>query len=201
MKYPIILIACILSFGSRGTDKFVYPDALEAVDVRLEIRAKEQLIKKGTYPNVEVFLINNGDKLVNLVQPGDGSLSGKRTPMIMWSWRIIDMPLYMDEFYPYYQKHPEKFPEKFEYFSGCGTVNGLKRAEILTLRPKEEIKLSEWIGRPQVGHLVGKFGIKFFYENKPDIKCGGDPEALEIVRTKTAAVQLESNELIFEVVE
>ncbi|MBI1225909.1 MAG: hypothetical protein GC192_11795 [Bacteroidetes bacterium] len=197
MKYAVLLFVSLCFLGGTSISEVEE----NTVDVHLEIRAKEIVLKKGAIPNVEVFLVNKGDKLVNLVQPGDGSLSGKRTPRIMWSWRVIDMPLYKDEYYPYYQKHPEKFPEKFEYFSGCGTYNGLKRSEIITLRPKEEVKLTAWVGQPKIGYLLGKFGIKLFYENKPDIKCGGDPDALEIVRTKTPAVQLESNELIFEVVE
>lgn len=206
MRCAILFFICFFSFGNLSVDNPTNSNDTTTVDVRLEIRAKEKVIRKGTTPNVEVFLINKGDKLVNLVQPGDGSESGWRTPMVKWSTRIIEQKSVPVEYYEDSKEHWVSFPLRLSGLSRCGMIDGLKREQIITLLPKQEVMLKSWVSKPSLlGGRLGKYGVKFFYENKPDIVWKGagynDPDALEIVRTKTAAVQLESNELIFEVVE
>ncbi|MCC6727413.1 MAG: hypothetical protein IT258_23115 [Saprospiraceae bacterium] len=203
MKHTIFILLCFCSLG--GTSICEIDET--AIDVRLEIRTKETILKKGTPPNIEVYLMNKGDKLVNLVQPGDGSESGWRTPMVKWSTRIVELKSVPQERYADSQTHLVSFPLWFGAGARCGNVEGLKRDQIISILPRQEVNLKVfWNWRaPELRGMEGKYGVKFFYENKPDIVWKGagynDPDALEIVRTKTAAVQLESNELIFEVVE
>lgn len=207
MKYAILFLTCVFFFRNFRIDKTSCPNDAEAADIRLEIRANATVLKGGALPNVEAYLVNTGCKLVNLVQPGDGSESGWRTPMVRWSKRIAEIKSVPKELYSHFKTHMVSFPLRFYAGARCGNVDGLKRKQIITLLPKQEVKLDKiWDGQLlTLADKAGKYGVKLFYENKPDIIWKGagynDPDALEIVRTKTAAVQLESNELIFEVVE
>src|SRR4051794_26625538 len=55
--------------------------------LELRLRAKQAKVKKGHEVAWEVGVVNRGKSTVTLVQPGDGSDAGWRTPIIEW---VID---------------------------------------------------------------------------------------------------------------
>lgn len=176
-------------------------------DLVLEIRCDKKKIKVGdkTPCNIDAYIINKSKRSFNVVQPGDGSISGKRTPRVKWSVRLIESKLPLTQDYYDYFKHPDGFPSKFDAFSGCGTFNPVKRSDIVNLQPDKSVRLLR-TGQPSnaLNNKVGKYGVKFYYENLPDFEwkfIHPSPDVLEIIKTKTPKVQLESNELIFEVIE
>lgn len=172
--------------------------------IQIFIEADTNIISasKKEYPIFKVFMENNGKEIVHLVQPGDGSLDAWRTPKVAWSMEVIEWAHSNPNFQN--PKHPESFSKiPFGGRMRCGNVNGLKRDDIFTLFPKDKIQLT-WTGGPQIPYGVGKYSIKFYYENAPDIKWKGigynDPDALEIIQTKTPEIKLESNEVIITVI-
>ncbi len=57
----------------------------QATGVAVELRPLHQVIRVGEVPGLSAVLVNRGNHEVSLVQPGDGSDCGRRTPMIEWS--------------------------------------------------------------------------------------------------------------------
>jgi hypothetical protein len=78
--------------------------------VALELSPARQVIRTGQVPRLAVTLINRGAGEVVLVEPGDGSDCGWRTPAIEWS-------------------SPQRWPA-----GRCRNVNALKVQEVFTLR-------------------------------------------------------------------
>src|SRR5262245_43765851 len=103
------------------------PDS--ATRVAVELRPAHQVIKIGEAPDLSVTVVNHGGQEVILVEPGDGSDWGWRTPVIEWS--------------------------SSTWFRGprCGNVNALKPEDVFTLKPGESRRLGGWVGVPQLrGH-------------------------------------------------
>jgi hypothetical protein len=109
-----------------------------------------------------VVLRNEGKVAVTLVQPGDGSDCGWRTPRIWWSVLRAD-----DRTARHAQRQSPNRGRR------CGNVNALKSNEVFTLKPGQGRELT-WVGVP---HLPGPgtYRMVFCYENVPGLKWRGVP--------------------------
>jgi hypothetical protein len=121
--------------------------------VALELSAAKTTVKEGQDPGWSVHLVNRGKHAVTLVQPGDGSMCGWRTPCIEW--------LVAGE-------------GKRGKDGRCGNINRLKAEEVFILKPGERIKLRGGIGQPSI-HWAGTYKVSLRYSNIPDLKWQGVP--------------------------
>jgi hypothetical protein len=136
---------------------------MPAAKVGLELKADKTTIKVGETPSFRAELINQGDKEITIVQPGDGSECGWRTPIVRWS------------------------PPMRTSIGRCGNINALKASEVVTLKPGERVLVSGWLGLPSLGK-AGTHKVVLEMENVPGLEWGGlplgkhDPAAMEKVR-------------------
>jgi len=148
--------------------------------LRLELRAREAKIPWGAKPPLEVWLVNEGRVPVSLVEPGDGSAHGWRTPAT--EWRIGG---------PGEQSGPRSL------LRDCGNMNPLRINEVFTISPGERRRLTAWIGSPRLAE-PGEWRVRFRYRNDPQFSWRGvgsqSEAALQVVR-RTASVDLLSNEV------
>jgi len=95
-------------------------------------------------------LVNRGNQEVVLVQPGDGSNCGWRTPLIEWS-------------------HGSWF-----HAPRCGNINAFKADEVFSLKPGESQQLCDWVQVPRLAH-PGRYRLTVRYTNNPDQSWIGSP--------------------------
>ena len=136
-----------------------HPDA--ATGVELILGPKLQTVKVGDSPLMAASVFNRGAKEVILVEPGDGSEFGERTPLIEWSGNS---------------------------FSGvmCATISPLKESEVFVLEPGHRRAFPRPLECPPF-FSPGRYKISMRYTNIPGHSCRGNPEpaALEKVRRST----------------
>lgn len=134
--------------------------------IALELKADKTTIKLGDTPRFRAELMNQGDKEVTIVQPGDGSAWGWRTPIVRWSPPLRTGPR-------------------------CGNINVLKADEVVTLKPGQRVAVSEWLHAPTLA-AAGTHKVVLEIENVPGHEWRGeplgkhDPAAMEKVRRSTA---------------
>ena len=164
------------------------------IDLRITTENKNLSLSKKESPRVKVSLNNFTKDTILIVQPGDGSNVGWRTPIIRWS--VIDLT---EE-----KPHPDTLPELQRRIARCGNMNGLSRKDIVRLQPIHGIKL-KWVNNPKIPRKTGKYSVRFYYQHKPDsewiMKDYSEHEGKKIIREKTEEMLLISNELVFEVTE
>ncbi len=112
--------------------------------VRLEIKA----VADQGYTRFEGMLFNGGKKKVTLVEPGDGSDVGWRTPVITWKATTL-----------------AGMAAPREEHGRCGNVNAIQEKEVFDLRPGERRAVGEWLGAPDV--KPGRYLVRVVYENDP----------------------------------
>lgn len=136
---------------------------MSAQELSLKIQIPAEPIHVGDYPKFQIIVSNNGNKPMTLVEPGDGSESGWRTPVIGWSVLSADKPD---------AKHPKEPP----LFHGgrCKMINPLKLNEIFTLKPGESRQLGGSVDSPSFVR-PGKFRVRFYYHNIPSLSVSGVP--------------------------
>jgi hypothetical protein len=140
-----------------------------------------------------VTITNTGYETATLVQPGDGSTTGWRTPIVSWS--VLEMT---DK-----AEHPlEAVPESG---GGCGNINRLTPDQVLDIAPGETKEVrAEWASWPSqpFGVPGKKYRMVVLYTNRPNLTWQGtplgvhDPGAMKRVKQSTAC-SLVSNELVF----
>jgi hypothetical protein len=144
--------------------------------VSLELKADQTTVKRGEEIRWTAELVNRGQRAVTLVQPGDGSTYGWRTPYIGW-------------------KTDGEGPRGIGL--RCGNINQLTKEEIIVLQPGERVALSEWIDSPSLAES-GKHTVTLHYINHPRIRWKGlplgeqDPAAMRQVRQSDRVIA-ESN--------
>jgi len=157
-----LAFACFFVFDSFRWREQADP----ATGVALELRPPRQLIKVGQAPSLTATLVNRGQLAVTLVEPGDGSNRGWRTPVVEWS--------------------------KSGWFGGgyCGNINAVKMEEVFTLQPGQSRQLCDWVGVPHVSG-PGSYLVAVRYSNRPDQPWVGlpleahDPAAMEAISGST----------------
>ena len=188
MIRTIILAFSLTGAGFWSADPLPHRPQTAAATLDLHIAAKDASLILGQQPHITATITNNGKAPVTLVQPGDGSESGWRTPLVGFSSVKIDKDK---------PTHPATVPL---YRGGrCGNINALKRNEVFTLAPGKSQDLSEWIGSPPFTE-PGTYSVVFYYANDPARKWMGvplgqhDPDAMKRVE-KSHQCLLISNEL------
>lgn len=175
-----------LSLSSRAQDA-----AKEATpEVKLSVELKRATFAANEFFEFTVTLRNAGEAPVRLVEPGDGSEWGWRTPIIGWSVLPADSK----------EAHPEDPPKPTG--GRCGNVNAIKADEVFSLKPGEERRFEQgWWGAPR-RLAPGKYRAVLIYENVPSKDCGGlamgehSEQALADIKRSTPC-KLRSNELLF----
>ena len=183
-----IALLAFVAAAVFGADKI----ATQPPKLRLAITTKNNVVSNAKPLEIEAHITNLGDKPVTLVQPGDGSNCGWRTPLIGWSVRPAgDM------------RHPDK--PRMTSQARCGNINTLGPDEVFTIESGATAKFSSWVMRPNIPGR-GKHTVVFYYENRPDLQWKGiplgrhDPAAMRKVKSSTPC-KLVSNELIVERIE
>jgi hypothetical protein len=180
------------------------PPALE-----LRLRAVAAKVKRGQQVRWEVVVVNGGRQPVTLVQPGDGSDCGWRTPIIEW---LIDgqvdgangaasvavkvkagakaVPA------PKQELKPACLTGRGSRAARCGNINRLRAAEVFDLPPGQEARLNGWVGAPSLPAGTHKVAVRYFH--LPALKWRGlplgkhDEKAMERIRS-SRRLTLESN--------
>ncbi|MFK7775974.1 MAG: hypothetical protein AB8F94_27870 [Saprospiraceae bacterium] len=197
-KVNYLLILSVLIFGISCQNRMPIASMkkymAKEMDLRITTENKKLSLSKKEFPKVKVSLNNFTKDTIKILQPGDGSNVGWRTPTIRWS--VIDLEKE--------ESHPDTLPEIKEKISRCGNMNGLNRRDIVSLRPKFGIKL-KWTSDPSIPRRLGKYSVRFYFEHKPDSDwvMNGYPEneGKRIINEETEEMFLVSNELVFEIIE
>jgi hypothetical protein len=163
-------VAFVCIFGILGCSDAENHDWPERADpeagVALRITPEAQTIKAGESPRFTAILVNEGKNEVLLVEPGDGSDCGWRTPLVAWSLR------------------------QSRNGGRCGNINALKPEEVFTLAPGASHELKGWIGQPYLPR-PGRYRVALRYSNEPQREWSGvpldehDPKAWEALRRST----------------
>jgi hypothetical protein len=161
----------------------------------LELKADAEATV-GKPVKVTATVVNQGKEAVTLVQPGDGSDFGWRTPVVGWSAvKVASADAKAN--------HPNK-PE-LDHGRRCGNINALKMDEVFTVEPGKKKDLAEWVGQPSMPE-PGTYKVVFYYANEPGRKWKGvplgehDAGAMARVQQSTPC-KLKSNEVTITVKE
>ena len=151
------------------------PAAPRCTDVKLELNVVKD---RAGLQQFQATLINQGKRAVALVDPGDGSESGWRTPVITWKVTTL-----------------QGRPVQREDGARCGNMNELEEREIFRLKPGARHVLGPWLGAPHGAE--GRFLVRLVYENDPGRKIAGllregTSPVLERVK-RTTPCKVESN--------
>jgi hypothetical protein len=134
--------------------------------------------------HLQVTLRNASDVALTLVEPGDGSERGWRTPIVGWQVVLVGGA---------YE------PPELGY---CGNINPLTRDEVFTLEPGAKRVLGAWV--PSVlASSAGIYRLRLTYKNDPTLDLSGiskhDRRAMKAVRASTPCVAT-SDEIQVEVI-
>jgi hypothetical protein len=176
---------------------FLAPSALPAASppvvspcgVRLSISAKALRISAGDWLEATATLENVGATKVVLVEPGDGSEAGWRTPVIRWSARRIG-------------PGRATVATTLEPEGRCGLMNGPNpAAEVFVLAPGRSRRLRMPLVAPRLGP-PGVYEVTLTYDNEPRMEFRGTSPADPAVRRyrESMACLVASNALRVEVV-
>ena len=170
------------------------PTACYALPLACELRIElPDQIKRSAVGDYKIQIHNVGAVRVTLVQPGDGSASGRRTPLVGWSLLAVDSE----------EKHPAIPPARGG--GRCGNTNPLQPDELFVLKPGETKNLYQPIDFLRSA-APGKYRVVFYYTNVPDLPAAGialsqhDRGTLERLRHSTP-MALVSNEVQVEIID
>jgi len=144
--------------------------------------------RRGSSPVFAARVTNEGCEPVVLVQPGDGSEAGFRTPYVGWS--VLRHPSSRFD-------HPDAPPLAA---ARKGNVDPLDAGELFVLRPGRSRALDLTWTDPPALRAPGIYRVVLYYENDPLAPFLGvpfdehDPIAVARVRESTPCL-LRSNEL------
>jgi hypothetical protein len=133
-------------------------------------------VKKGEQPMLNLTLVNRSSGEIVLVKPGDGSDGGWRTPIVTC---LVDGEV------------------DGRLHRRCGNINRLKPDEVVTLKPGERLKMSEWLGTPSLPRS-GTYKLSLRYVHDPKLEWKGiplgmhDKGAMEKIKA-SRHIEVESN--------
>jgi hypothetical protein len=168
-------------------------------------------VKRGEVVRCDVTVVNRGQQDVLLVQPGDGSDCGWRTPIVEWvvngkvdgaTQGVIDKKTPNrasgDSLATRSPLQPACLGEGFARAARCGNINSLKPDEVFVLKPGAQVKFDGWIGAARLPAETGTVKVAVRYFHIPALQWKGvslgehDPAAMDRIR-RSAPVTLESN--------
>lgn len=158
------IAALLLCFGALAPAVVpAEPPALPApppCGVRLSIVVKPSPMSEDGWVEVTGTLKNEDSKPVVLVEPGDGSESGWRTPVLSWRARRIE---------------PGRVTEvPLEPGARCGLMNGPDpEKEVFKLAPGASRRLSGWALVVPRLEPMGLYEVELTYTNDPRIGFRG----------------------------
>src|SRR5260370_24574724 len=168
-------------------------------------------MKRGQDVRWEVTIVNRGKQEVTLVQPGDGSDCGWRTPIIEWvinggvegatrQLTVEKTKVRANDGAPAPKPTPQPacLGERFGRIARCGNINSLKADEVFVLKPGQQVRLNAWMRDGGSQRAAGTYKVAVRYFHIPDLQWKGvplgehDPRAMDRIR-RSAPVTLESN--------
>ncbi|MBV9925399.1 MAG: hypothetical protein JOZ96_10320 [Acidobacteria bacterium] len=190
----LLVLVLALAGGVFSNEWFGHAGHTDGLTLKLD--ARKTSLRVGEETDVRLVLKNEGRRSVRLVEPGDGSESGWRTPVVAWSI-IKDDPA---------APHP---PEPFRGVRAreCGNVGGLRWGEVFSLAPGETKELWQWGAFLPRFEEPGVYRVVFLYANRPSMSWVSEqgrplvfnnPFEMWRVRHSTEATAV-SNELVFTV--
>ena len=201
-----ILLVCLLYPTAALAAPLPKPEAAES-GLELRLTTPTSKVKRGQNVRWELTIVNRGKQEMTLVQPGDGSDCGWRTPIIEWlvNGKIngaIEEPEKVSSDTPV--RKPELQPAcltgRMQGIARCGNINHLSAQEIVVLKPGQKVTMNSWMGAPDLRNEKGPFKVSVRYFNIPDLKWKGiplgdhDSKAMDQVK-QSNRVALESNVL------
>ena len=178
---------CLLLFATcpgvaSEPQKQVTPNS---VSLELQVSPPSQSTRVGAAPSLKVVIINRGKSPVVLVQPGDGSTSSRRTPIISWHCTSPG------------PDGPRDCTSN--YMSWCGNTNGIEQQEVFELLPGASKELGAWVQPPPI-QSPGIYRLTLDYENRPTLRSQalGSEDTMARIRASTPC-HLQSNEVTLEV--
>jgi hypothetical protein len=127
---------------------------LEVMPLHNEISTSLDHLVEGK--ELKITIRNVGPQPLLLVQPGDGSDSALRTPIVTWSVRDASGPVVQ------------------KLTRDDNGINHLEPGDVFRLQPGESRTLSEWIP-PIVFSSRGTLRISLHYVNNPHLQWAGHP--------------------------
>jgi hypothetical protein len=176
---PVWLL-CTLAASSLSAPAPQVPDAR----LELRLRAVPPKVRRGQPVRWEVTVVNRGRKAATLVQPGDGSDCGWRTPIVEW---LIDGKVGGEiEFRsgevevkkgakpaPKPALKPACLTGRGRRIARCGNINPLKAQEVFDLPPGKEVTFNSWVGSPTLPAGAHKVAVRYFH--LPALEWRGSP--------------------------
>lgn len=154
------------------------------------LKAELRLVPAEGEVRAELTLINISATTLVLVEPGDGSESRMRTPLLTWSIEPLDDMA----------RASAKLPESWGRF--CGNINALRASEVFELAPGARRALGAWVGAPHP-RGPGRWRVALRYQNQPTFEWSGVPlgehDAATMKRVRASSpVDVTSNALEIE---
>jgi hypothetical protein len=170
----------------------VWPSvATAAQQIALEAEPSSLAVPVGDRPGVHLFIVNGGPDELTLVQSGDGSSDGWRTPLVGVSIAPVALA-----------KHPPAGDTPVSREGRCGNINPLRAEEVVVLGVGHRLELEVGWYHLEPLDQVGTFEMVFYYENKPTLEWRGlplggghDARAMASVQASTN-VSLRSNPVV-----
>lgn len=129
-------------------------------------------VAKGQSGDFILTLTNTSKRTLHLVEPGDGSSVGWRTPIVTWSASSGGKPA------------------PAETAARCGLTNPMTTSEVFELAPGQSRKLTAWLDRPWV--KPGTYDVAVRYRNDPKKVRNADAAVSALVAT-TDSCEVTSN--------
>lgn len=161
--------------------------------LRLVLESRHSLVKLHQWPGVSARLVNDSDRTVSLIRPGEGSQAGLRAPILSWSVRRDDDPA----------PHRYRRPQRGEF--RCGNIPPPGVDDVASLAPGASTPI--WLDSS--GLVLREpvtYRVVLFFESRPaeDLEhwrmMAPAPAAAWRRLEATETVRLRSNELVLRVV-
>ncbi len=157
-----------------------------SADLTVQARTRSVDVSNTGMLPPEVFQVtirNRGTETVTLVEPGDGSEVGWRTPILTWQVELVGA---VHASPPYVR---------------CGNINVLRPQEVFDLKPGESHVLTHLVPAVRVTRS-GTYKLRLRYENNPLLKWSGvplaqhDPDAMQRVRQSTPCIAVSDQAVV-----
>ncbi len=150
MTFRAAVLALVVGGGLVGAAAG-FAEVESKCQVKLSIRADIPNVQPDYPLRVSGSLENVGTESVSLVDTGDGSLNGMRTPILRWEVTPLDG-----------QDHKPGPRHR------CASMNGVEAGELFTLHPGQRHVLNGWFRGPQATQ-PGRYRAVLTFINDPSL--------------------------------